>query len=84
MPNGGGPSMSGRVSDWYRGGMADDTKGLVLKLDPETHRRLRAMADHYGASLQGTIMRYVRDGLEGDEYALRQKRNRRRLGGGAE
>lgn len=47
----------------------DDTKKrrVLVELDPELHDQVRAMADHYGASVRGTIVRYIREGLAYDQ-----------------
>jgi hypothetical protein len=45
--------------------MADEKpRGVLVVLDAELHDQVRAVAAHYGASIRGTIVRYVREGLE--------------------
>lgn len=39
---------------------------LVIELDRPTHDRLKLVAEAYGASVRGTIVRYVKAGLNHD------------------
>lgn len=57
------------------------TKGLNLQLDVDMHQQLREVADHFGASLAGTVMRYIRIGLEADASTIRRERAGQHGGG---
>lgn len=46
---------------------------FVVEVDQGTHEMLKAVAKHYGASVRGTVVRYIRDGLESEPQTLRDR-----------
>lgn len=52
-----------------------DRKQFVLRMEPEMHAEVEAMAKHYGSHVTGTILRYVRMGLTYDQEAIRRERD---------
>jgi hypothetical protein len=41
-----------------------DGKGVLIVLDIELHAAVKAIADRYGASVRGTLVRFAREGVE--------------------
>lgn len=53
------------------GSMADK-KTIIVQLDPPTHDQVREIADHYGASLRGTAVRFIREGIRRELQKVRE------------
>ena len=45
---------------------------VMIELDRQTHDRLKIVAAAYGASVRGTIVRYVKAGLNQDPIRTRE------------
>lgn len=50
--------------------MTDPKKAVKIEMDPQLHAQVRTAADHYGASIRGTIVRYIREGLQRDQARM--------------
>jgi hypothetical protein len=51
--------------------MADEElKPVLVKFDQATHDEIREIAEHYGASIRGTIVRHVKTGILRDQRAI--------------
>lgn len=48
------------------GGMTEK-KTIIVQLDPDTHGRIQAVAERYKASLRGTAVRFILEGLRREE-----------------
>lgn len=59
-----------------------EKKAIKLEMPPELHEQIKECADHYGASVRGTILRYIRNGIEVDQESFRRERFRARQEGG--
>ena len=52
---------------WYCGGMAEKTVNTTLRLDPDLHARLTAVARRNHRSLHSQVLAYVERGLDQDQ-----------------
>lgn len=44
-----------------------EKKTIIVQLDPDTHGRVQAVAERYKASLRGTAVRFILEGLRREE-----------------